>query len=142
MSRSNLVINTLVFAGSVPFIGLLLLQWVQLLPDLDSRQLFNSYALVILSFLCGSHWGAGIVGSSRLAPVFFVITNVLVLLLWMTHQWLSTAVFQVVVLVELGLLLAMDHWLRRAGLLSQWYMDTRMRITVVVAACVMTALAA
>lgn len=139
MSRSNLVINTLVFAGALPFIGLLLLQWLPLLPGLDATQLFNGYALVILGFLCGSHWGAGIVGSGRLAPVFYVITNVLVLLLWLMHEWLSTTMFQLIVLVELGLLLAMDHWLQRAGLLPQWYMATRIRITVIVAICVLSA---
>ncbi len=142
MARSNLVINTLVFAGALPFLALLLQQWVPLLPGIDAMRLFNGYALVILSFLCGSHWGAGINGSSRLAPVFFVITNVLVLLLWLTHEWLSAAVFQLVVLLELGLLLAMDHWLQRAGLLPQWYVVTRIRITIIVAFCVLAALVA
>ena len=140
MSRSNPVVNTLVFAGALPFIGLLLLHAVPLLPGFGATQMFNSYALVILSFLCGSHWGAGITGSGRLAPVFFVVTNVLVLVLWLTHQWLSSTAFQLVALLELGLLLAMDHWLQRAGLLPRWYLDTRIRITVIVALCVLVAL--
>lgn len=140
MSRSNLVINSLVFAGSLPFIGLLLLHFVPLLPGTDAIGLFDAYALVILSFLCGSHWGAGITSSGRLAPVFFVVTNLLVLLLWLTQQLLPASVFHLLVLLELGLLLAIDHWLQRVGLLPSWYIVTRIRITVIVALCVLAAL--
>lgn len=142
MSRSNLVINSLVFAGALPFIALLLLHFLPLLPGFGAMRLFDAYALVILSFLCGSHWGAGITGSGRLAPVFFVVTNVLVLLLWLTQQLLSSTVFHLLVLLELALLLALDHWLRRVGLLPSWYIATRIRITVIVALCMLAALVA
>ena len=78
-------------------------------------------------------------GNGRLAPLFFAVTNVLVLALWLTHQLLSDTVFQLLVLLELVLLLAMDHWLQRAGLLPRWYIATRVRITVIVALCVIAA---
>jgi len=134
------LVRLLVFAGALPFIACTLLVLLPLLPSGDVRTLFDSYALVILSFLCGAHWGQGI-AARGIAPLnLFLVSNALVLLLWLAHAFLPATPFLLLVLLELWLLLWIDRCLYASELIDQWYYITRIRITLIVAICVVLVL--
>lgn len=132
----KLLVRCLVYAGALPFVGTALLVLLpRLLPALDATALFTSYALVILSFLCGVHWGQGLAVQGRAPLNLFVLSNALVVLLWLAHAFLSATVFLALVLLELLLLLWIDRRLFSNGLIEPWYYRTRIRITLLVFIC-------
>jgi hypothetical protein len=136
------LVRLLVFAGALPFIACTLLVLLPLLPAVDVRALFDSYALVILAFLCGAHWGQGIVARGTAPLNLFLVSNALVLLLWLAHAFLPATPFLLLVLLELWLLLWIDRCLYASELIDQWYYITRIRITLIVAICVVLVLLA
>lgn len=132
----SLLVRCLVYAGALPFIATAALVMLPpLLPGLDAAALFASYALVILSFLCGVHWGQGLAAQGRVPLNLFVLSNALVVLLWLAHAFLTPTVFLALVLLELLLLLWIDRRLFTDGLIDPWYYRTRIRITLLVFSC-------
>lgn len=136
------LVRLLVFAGALPFIACTLLVLLPLLPAVDVRSLFDSYALVILAFLCGAHWGQGIAARGTAPLNLFLASNALVVLLWLTHAFLPATPFLLLVLLTLALLLWIDHRLYASELIDYWYYLTRIRITLIVAICVVLVLLA
>jgi hypothetical protein len=61
-------------------------------------------------------------------------------LLWLCHVLLSGTPFLLLALLALLLLLVIDSRLYAHGLIDQWYYLTRVRITVIVAICVLLVL--
>ena len=142
MPKYSFLVRYLIFAGALPFFACTLLVLLPLLPRFDAQALFRSYALVILSFLCGAHWGQAIAARGKAPLNLFLASNGLVLLLWLAHVFLPGTPFLLLVLLELALLLRIDHRLRASELIDHWYYITRTRITLIVAICVVLVLLA
>jgi glucan phosphoethanolaminetransferase (alkaline phosphatase superfamily) len=99
----------LAFLGAVPFfIGLVFL----LLHFLSTQTLhfaLGSYALFILSFLCGSHWGTGLSQNDEALSYLPTLTNLIGLCAWTAYLTLSFSwlllcdglLFFIVLLVDL-----------------------------------------
>ena len=136
------LVRLLVFAGALPFFASAVLVLLPVLPALDAVALFRSYALVILCFLCGAHWGQGLAAKGGAPLNLFLASNALVLLLWLGNAFLPASAFLLLVLLELVLLLGIDRRLFQHELIDHWYYVTRIRITLIVAACVLLVLLA
>jgi hypothetical protein len=142
MAGSTHLVHALVYAGAIPFIGLALLAHVPAVAELDPVVLFQSYALVIVSFLCGAHWGLGLAARGKAPLNLFLTSNALVVLLWLVHALLPAGAFMLLFCSELLVLLLIDRRLRSAGLLDPWYYVLRVRISAIVAGAVVVILAA
>jgi hypothetical protein len=140
MPAYSSLVRVLVFAGALPFLASALLVQLPLLPGFDALALFRTYALVIVSFLCGVHWGQGLAARGAAPLNLFLASNALVLLLWLASALLPVNMFLLLVLVELALLLWIDRRLFRHELIDHWYYITRIRITLIVATCVLLVL--
>jgi len=136
MFRHEYLVRFLVFAGVLPFVAAAALVLMPLLPGINARALFDSYLLVILCFLCGSHWGLGLALPGRLPLNVFLLSNAMVLLLWLSHLLLPASLFQLVALAVLLLLLWVDRRLHAAAVIHTWYFIARRRVTLLVALCV------
>lgn len=136
MPHYAVLVRTLVYAGALPFMGSALLVLLPLLPALDASGLFQRYLLVILTFLCGVHWGQGLAARGQLPVNVFLLSNALVVLLWLAEFFLPLRWFLLLALVVLGLLVWIDRTLHAVEAIDHWYYLTRQRISWIVGSCV------
>lgn len=126
--------TALSLAGAAPFIGAALLALVgvpAIAPFGAIGDITGSYALVIISFLAGTHWALQLLQPAATPFNLFFSSNVAVVLVWIAYLVLSIAWLLVVQALTLALLLAVDHRVRRAGGLSDGYFRARTLATVV-----------
>lgn len=127
--------SLLAYAGALPFVACSLLAHTDLpgLPALGSYERISAvYALVIVSFMAGTHWGNYLMMQSE-SPVNLLLTsNVITIVVWivflstgiMTTLWVSAAAFLV--------LLWVDYKLFQSGLITQNYIVVRRNVTAIV----------
>lgn len=122
-------------AGTLPFLALagLLLSGSRTLPVLgDILHLLQSYTVVIVSFMAGSHWGLAVATPSRLRTGLLIGSNVGALTVWGAQAWLPAREMLLVSAAVLALLLTGDRALRHALLIEGRYWRVRVQVTVVV----------
>ena len=126
--------SLLAITGTLPFVACAVLPLTgvdTISPFGDLHQLASSYALAIVTFLAGAHWGNYL--SADQAPPFnlFVSSNVVFLVAWFAFvaASLSWAIFtQVLALV---FLLFVDHKLMTNGTISGHYFRIRSTATAI-----------
>lgn len=121
----NPIITILTLSGALPFA---LFDTVIFTSHLASLSSFQIYALVILSFIAGSHWGFSI--TSENSTQFSIVSNILAL------GVVFCAIFNLlsepaVIAFLLGALL-IDLKLKQHSLISSQYLKLRIKITVLV----------
>lgn len=93
------------------------------------------YGAVIVSFVCGIHWGAALFAAEGLALRLFLMSNIAALLGWVAALLPAGPGFLLLAAL-FAVLLLVDHHLWRAGLWPLWFWHLRGVITaVVVGAC-------
>ena len=96
--------------------------------DQDYSRL-NAYALTILAFLSGTHWGLA-VSHSEMGPIILVRSNILALMVFFL---LYTGQYSPVALsILFGYGLYADFALKKEGYISEDYFKIRQRATIVV----------
>lgn len=96
---------TLGYLGLIPFVGLALAAPVLPQHLAQMQQLMADYTLCILCFLVGSWWGLGLI---RRAPSALVLSNVIVIAVWLSRTallpdqflYLSALLFIILIVCE------------------------------------------
>ncbi len=129
------LVSVLTYAGSLPFIiAAILMYW-----DLERFSLFgdvekiiNSYGLIIVVFIAGSHWGLSFQLSRNHQIFLKILSNFLTLLIFAAYVWLTNIPFQIWLILTLFILLGLDYWLYFKGINSQEYVLMRLIVSIIV----------
>lgn len=129
----------LAYAGVLPFVmctALLLLGSTNI-PVLGQTQtVLSVYALVITSFMAGSHWGQHLYLEARDAKNIYlpVFSNIVALVLWASFLMLPFGPLMGICSAAFIFLLLIDRVLLRQGLITRHYFQTRCLVTSLVVA--------
>ncbi|MBY0355403.1 MAG: DUF3429 domain-containing protein [Rickettsiales bacterium] len=127
-------------AGLVPFIGLTLTQLAT--PSPDTLHALLAYAAVILAFLGGIQWGIGmrIDGDSKQSSWVMGLSIFPSLIAW--AALLQSSEILGILMAVAGLLsaLAVDYYLHRMEVLTDWFWAMRWRISALAVSCLLLAL--
>ncbi|MDJ0929272.1 MAG: DUF3429 domain-containing protein [Gammaproteobacteria bacterium] len=126
----------LAYAGSVPFVVCA----VSPLVGVDSLGVLGpvdyiaaSYALVIVSFMAGAHWGTYLYKQAASPLNLFIASNLITLVVWFTFLLSDTPGPTLVAsILAFGALLLIDWRLYQADLLTQPYFVMRRNVTAIV----------
>ena len=146
MSESRLY-AALAHAGALPFIICAIWPWIAsgpLGPLGPADYVAETYALVIVSFMAGVHWGTYLYKQSESPLNLFLASNVITLAVWFTYLLSDTPGSTLIAsIVAFGVLLLIDWRLYRADLLTPQYFRARRNVTaIVIAALLVTVLGA
>ena len=128
----------LTYAGGLPFAACALLPFagVDAIPNIGSVDMIaRVYGLAIASFVAGSHWGIYLFNQDRSPMNLFLASNVVVLAAFFAFLFTIAAIVLFVLVLALLYLLFVDFSLFRAGVTTRGYFDLRLRITLIVCAC-------
>ncbi len=123
----------LALAGTIPYAAwaLLRLMDIDLIPVLGHIDLAGStYAALIIAFLAGSHWGNTLHRSHSSDNRVLLISNLIMLTVWITLLTVPFGVLQIsVFIISLIVLLLIDLHLLRKHQISEGYYSIRLMIT-------------
>ena len=131
MSKSSLA-NLLAFSGTIPFVMPIVLNALNvdvLGLGLDYQRIVFTYAAIIASFMAGIHWAFAMQDNHSLR--LFIECNVVALSAWFALLWYSPHSLLIFIACFV-FLLAIDLRLVKAGLLEDWYISMRKKITIIV----------
>lgn len=130
----------LAFSGALPFIASALALYMGLnnVPLLGAvNHVVATYALVIVVFMAGTHWG-GYLNGQHNAPInLLLFSNVVTVFAWLVFLSASVMVALLVYTVVFIVLLWIDYKLYQADLISPDYWLTRRNVTVIVIVCLL-----
>jgi len=132
MKQTTQVTSTrLTYAGILPFLCLGIATVMKLVGQ-DYGFALRVYGVVILSFLCGTHWAAHLFFPHQCQRNLLVISNAITLIAYTSliiAQQNTAFLIQSVCLV---VLLRIDYELLTQGIIPHWYFQLRRNATVVV----------
>lgn len=125
----------LAYAGTIPFILPTLIimnsdvhaQWMTG-PDLT----LHSYGLVIVAFMCGTHWGLYLTQHPQCPINLLVSSNILTLTCWFAYLSQHTALILTSQLCTFLILLVLDTRLYKRRILHKNYYEMRRNVTAIV----------
>lgn len=131
------IAKVLTYAGTLPFLGVVLASLSGLdLMGFDPKHVILSYGAVIISFICGIHWGLYLY---REAPLnLFIHSNVVTLIAWFAlllglSKWQPFSNIAPWLLIGCFIyLLWVDRLLFRKDLHENWFMTLRTHATLIV----------
>jgi hypothetical protein len=127
----------LTYAGALPFVICAVCRVLAspMVPGIGPVDIvLSSYAIVILSFMAGVHWGQHLHlgdGWSRHLPV---LSNLITLAGWFAFLFLGPRAVAYICAIAFAVLYVIDLGLFRAGHLSQRYIILRRNVTGIVVA--------
>lgn len=129
--------STLTYAGALPFVACAMMPYVGL-PELANIGTFDYiarvYALAIVCFLAGAHWGTFLYRRDESPDNLFITSNTIFLAAFFAFL-LDAPVLTLFILVLAFLcLLFVDYRLLRAGLLTSYYFRMRANATAIAVA--------
>ena len=131
------------FAGLIPFLALSLSGGLG--PDVwreDAKAYLLGYAIAILSFMGGAHWGLAVAWSERrvssAANIAFAVSVLPALAGWLA-LFLPAPVQLIWLAACFSALLAYDMTFARKAGAPKWYAKLRLPLTVVVVGCLLFA---
>jgi len=130
--------HRLAWAGSLPFVACALLALGKLgwLDGLGGPlRVANLYAVVILAFMAGSHWGQGLTDTAARSP--WLPSNAVALAAFFAALLLAPVPQVLVNAALFGALALFDHGQWRAGRIDDRYWATRWQVSAVVIACLL-----
>jgi hypothetical protein len=131
----------LTYAGTFPFIicVILLHYGVEALPLLGRVDLIlSTYALVILSFMAGVHWGQHLGQNDLWSRLLPLMSNAITLAGWFGFLLLKSGEFAILCSIGFAALLWIDLRLWQSGYLSLKYITLRRNVTVIVIGSLIT----
>lgn len=123
------------YAGALPFVlcALGFIFDVNNVPLLgDTKQILSVYALVISSFMAGSHWGQHLSLNNKWSLYLPVLSNIMAVILWTAFLILSFKHLLVAFILSFFVLLMIDKKLLQEGLVDAEYFRTRIFVTAIV----------
>ena len=143
MIEKSRTYQLLAMLGTLPFIASAALALASIDFDglLPAVVVASSYGLAILCFLCGAHWATYLYKRDAAPFNLFVISNVVVVAIWLTYVLTGASSFtlasQVLAFV---FLLDIDRRLLRTGLISSHYFRIRLQATTIAVLCLLVVL--
>lgn len=144
--QNRTLYRILAYAGALPFVATALFSyfdpeswpWLVHVP----RHFILTYALVILSFMCGVHWGTYLYKQEECPINLFLISNMVVIALWL--GLILPMFFWKILIAILGfaILLAIDYILFKRQIITPDYWRTRRNVTAIVIVSLLIVLAA
>lgn len=121
----------LTLLGGVPFVAAILARFLGLhFFDIDAALL--TYSAIIISFLCGMHWGLCLSTATNDKVNLLVSSNMMALLAW-ASLLLDMIVLQYCIQIVCFLsLFIIDYWLYKGNSISSWFYQLRKVITFIV----------
>jgi len=132
----------LAYAGALPilFCALCLAAGISALPVLgDVESILSAYALVIASFMAGSHWGQHLEMDGAWSSRLPLLSNSLALLGWIGFLVLPFQALTLLFAALFVVLLLIDRRLFRQEIISAGYYRTRKGVTTVVVLALLAA---
>jgi hypothetical protein len=118
-------------AGLLPFVGLLVVLYLDVQHQQVWAKALSTYTLAILCFLVGSWWGLALI---RRTPAALIMSNIVVLVAFFGHLLLATAPF---LLLGAALFLATVVFERRHALFNRqppYYASLRLQLSLIASA--------
>ena len=126
----------LMYAGTIPFIfsAVLLGLSIHDFPLLGSiEKVLIVYALVISSFLAGSHWGQHLqIKKGQWNLHLSILSNVIAVVLWLGFLLLSFKILMIMFAATFFVLLIIDYRLFQMDLITRHYFQTRFFVSLIV----------
>jgi len=125
----------LTYAGVLPFVicAVSLVFNLTTIPFLgDIKQVLSVYALVIASFVAGSHWGQHLKLNNKWGIYLPVFSNVTAILVWIGFLVLPFKLIIVTFIITFMALLGIDKKLHQHDLISARYFRRRCFVTAIV----------
>lgn len=128
----------LAWLGSLPFLACALLAltdfgWLAAVGG--PLRIGNLYAVVILAFMAGSHWGQGLGSGSTRSP--WLPSNAVALAAFFAALLLPQTAQALVHAALFVALAGFDYGQWRAGIIDRAYWSTRLQVSTVVVACLL-----
>ncbi len=146
MTLTKLPLNRLLpFAGAIPFVfgAILLVLGIDRLWLIGETTIWlGAYGAVIASFMAGVHWGQHLSLSGRFKQLLPLSSNAAALLTWFSWVWLSFTAFLVILALVFALLALIDVALKREGVITAEYLETRLIVSMLVIISLLVALIA
>ena len=130
----------LTYAGIIPFaLGAISLNFhIEDIPPLGTvKHVMSVYGVMIASFMAGAHWGQHFQIKNRFGNFYLpVVSNIIVLILWVSFLMLSFKMFMVMLVVGFVALLGVDYYLAKINVITNHYLQTRLYVTIGVVVCI------
>ena len=130
------IYSLLTYAGALPFIACALLPLI----GVSSIKLIGSvdyiaavYALAIVSFMAGVHWGMALYPQRTEWPVnLFLSSNAVTIMAWLAFLTTTPKITLIICILAFLYLLWVDYRLYSLNLLTAHYLQTRRNVTALV----------
>jgi len=125
----------LAYAGTIPFI---LPTLIIMNPDVHAQWMtgpgltLHSYGLVIVAFMCGTHWGLYLTHHPQCPINLLVSSNILTLTCWFAYLSQHTALILTSQLCTFSILLVLETRLYKRRILHKNYYEMRRNVTAIV----------
>lgn len=137
MSKLTLILG---YLGTLPFVFIgaslfLNFQFSIYHYPIDERFLESAislYALIIASFLAGTHWTHHVINNKQFTKNIAIISNVIVVFLWIAYLLITYKMYIFVISVCFVVLLAIDKLLKNNSIISDTYFNLRYFATLIV----------
>lgn len=135
MNKKNLP-YILIFLGSIPFVFFSFLRIISLEEFFyfDINYILSIYSLLIISFICGSHWGLFLTNNTLKINLFF-LSNFFTILSFFGILFLKVNYFFLLQILILIILLLIDFYIYRQNITQLKYIYSRIIITTLVVIC-------
>lgn len=141
MAKQFPLSTILMAAGLLPFLGYAALEVSNLWDGTQFiyglREVILAYALMILSFMAGVHWGQHLGRDDKWLRVLPLASNAVALLGWLAFIALSNQATMYAFVVLFIAVLVVDWLLEIEGLITAGYFKLRCLITAVVCLCLL-----
>ena len=92
----------------------------------------HSYGLVIVTFMCGTHWGLYLFTHPQCSINLFIISNLITLVCWFCYLSEHGTIILLSQICAFIVLLAIDRHLQQKEIIHMDYYKTRRNITAIV----------
>ena len=143
--KENKLYMWLAYYGALPFVfcaALMALghRHVALAGELPT--IINTYSLVIIVFMSGIYWGLYFNGQIYQKIYLLIISNIITILSWLAFLFISMPIVLLFYSVMFLILLIIDYKLLEENVITQNYFKTRMTVTAIVIASLLTGFSA
>ena len=133
----------LTYAGALPFIACTVFLHFNIneipiidgLIDAEIEEILGIYALIIVSFLAGAHWGQQFFIKGVWHRALPLASNLIAIILWLGYLSLSLKAMLFLFIAAFILLLWIDYRLFKQASLTHNYFKTRCIVTSIVILC-------
>lgn len=126
--------KNLTFMGALPFVGAVGAQ-LQGMEHYHSGYLALTYGAVIISFLCGIHWGLFLTHANDIRLNLLVTSNLLAVIAWATLFFVIPVTQYLVQIAAFIALWLIDCRLVAEGVIERWFYHLRKQVTILVVLC-------